>query len=69
MGQEGPMKSTDKVIKSFSILQEHADIISQIAKENGDSSESAALRYIINEYVRLVREGGDKANLPQQAAA
>jgi hypothetical protein len=41
------------ITKCYTISTDHAAIISKVAKENGASSDSAALRFIIEEYLRL----------------
>jgi len=48
-----------KVTKSFSLEPVHIATIIQVAKDNGNSSESAALRHIIEDWSRMTaREAG-----------
>lgn len=44
-----------KVNKTFSIYPTHIAVIMQVAKDHGYSSLSAALRFIITDWVRRVR--------------
>lgn len=44
-----------KQTKCFELEQEHIDIVEQVAKENGDSSASAALRFIIDDWHNSAR--------------
>jgi len=46
-------ETQQKVTKSFSLEPVHIATIIQVAKDNGNSSESAALRHIIDEYVQM----------------
>jgi hypothetical protein len=39
--------------KSFTLGPQHIATIEQVAKDHGDTTVSAAMRYIIDEYVRL----------------
>jgi len=41
------------VTKCYTILPKHIAIVTRVAQENGNSSDSAALRFIIEEYDRL----------------
>lgn len=47
------MERSEKVTKSFTLLPMHVAIIAQVAKDNGQSSDSAALRFILDEWVEL----------------
>ena len=42
-------------IKAYNLEPHHIATINQVAKDNGESSRSAALRFIIDEWARLNR--------------
>ena len=42
-----------KITKSYSLESQHIATIAQIGKDNGNCGDSAALRYIVDEFVRL----------------
>jgi len=42
-----------KITKSYSLESQHIATIAQVGKDNGNSGDSAALRFIIDEYVRF----------------
>jgi len=42
-----------KTTKSYSLEAQHIATIAQVGKDNGNSGDSAALRFIIDEFVRL----------------
>ena len=48
------MKQT--VTKAYTLYPIHISVISQVAKDNGQSSASAALRYIIDAWARSEQE-------------
>jgi len=46
-------QTQQKKTKSYSLEPTHIATIIQVAKDNGNCSESAALRHIVDEFVRL----------------
>jgi len=47
------------ITKAFTLLPNHIAVIRQIAKDNGQSSYSAALRHIIEKFVEYERQQSD----------
>jgi hypothetical protein len=43
----------NRITKTYTLLPNHVATIARVAKNNGNSSASAALRFIIEEYARL----------------
>lgn len=42
-----------KITTSFTLEERHIALIAQVGKDNGNSSNSAALRFILDQYVHL----------------
>jgi len=42
-----------KITKSYSLEPQHIATIAQVGKDNGNCGDSAALRFIVDEFVRL----------------
>ena len=54
----------EQINKTYTIQRVHEAVIKQVAKDHGATSESAALRYIIDKYVEYEQKYGNgrKAN-------
>ena len=51
------------VTKAYSLEPVHEATIKQVAKDHGESSDSAALRFIIDRFVLLeMQQSGDNGN-------
>ena len=50
------------ITKAYSIEPVHAATITQVAKDHGQSGDSAALRYIIDKFVEYEKRLGDNGN-------
>lgn len=58
-----------KITKAYSVESNHVAIIKQVAKDNGGSSDSAGLRFIIDDWARRVAQDANVAVLPPQGQA
>ncbi len=54
------------ITKAYTILPVHIATIKQVAKDNGQSSDSAALRFIIDDWVERCREQAQDDRLQVQ---
>jgi len=59
-----PESQQQKVTKSFSLEPVHVATIIQVAKDNGNSSESAALRHIIDEWAQMSADSARSIRQP-----
>jgi len=55
--------------KNITLYPSELAVVKQVGKDNAFRSDSAAIRWIINQFVRLTRENGGAAPAPVQEAA
>ena len=51
--------TVQQINKTYRIERVHEAVVKQVAKDHGETSESAALRYIIDKYVEYKRKYGN----------
>jgi len=63
--------SQNYIVKAYSLESVHIATVKQIAKDHGESGESAALRFIIDKFVEYEKRlGGDGQHFaPDQVPA